>query len=339
MFTASYFPGSNTCRGFHGYFDEILPEKQRKRAYILKGGPGTGKSTLMKRVGAAWEQQGRRVDYYFCSGDPDSLDAVVSGGCMVMDGTSPHVTDPILPGAADQIINLGVCLDETVMAAHRDEVIKLNRDMRRCYGRAYRYLTGADAALKDMQEIYRQAADEGAVCNLRMELMAFMEGESGESRHLYAQAVTCKGVVQHFASLEREHMLCLDLPFGFDADALLRPLSVHLSAKGTAYRAFMHPLDGKRHGHIATDTHAVVTFAKKGREKRTLPFDEDLLRREHDTLAFNRAAYDLLLHQAIDSLARAKEIHDVIERIYFDGIDYKKLSDIQDATVQKMKSI
>lgn len=339
MLATSYFPGSNTCRGFHGFFDEILPEAHRRRAYILKGGPGVGKSTLMKRVGKAWETAGKQVDYYWCSGDPDSLDAVVSDRCMLMDGTSPHVTDPILPGAADNIINLGVCLDEKLLSAHREEVLALNRDMRRCYGRAYRYLTGANAALQDMQEIYRQAADEGAVCNLRMELMAFMQGESGERQRLYAQAVTCKGVVQHLESLEREKMLCLDLPFGYDADALLRPLTMHLSARGTAHRVFMDPLDGKRPAHVATDRCAVVTFTEKGREARTLPFDEKLLRREHDTLSFNRAAYDLLLHQAIDSLARAKEIHDVIERIYADAIDYKHLTEMQENAVEKMKGM
>ena len=339
MSVSSYFPGSNTCRGFHGYFHEILPEARRKRAYILKGGPGTGKSTPMKRVGHQWEKQGRNVEYYWCSGDPDSLDAVVSDGFMLMDGTSPHVTDPLVPGAADGIINLGACLDEGVMSAHREEILRLNRDMRRCYSRAYRYLAGADAALGDLKEIYHLAADEGAVCNLRMELMAFMQGESGEGQHLYAQAVTCKGVVQHLSSLERENMLCLDLPFGFDADTLLRPLSIHLAAKGTAHRAFMHPLDGKRCDHVVTGTHAVVTFTETGRETRTLPFDQHLLRREHDTLAFGRAAYDLLLRQAIDSLNSAKELHDVIERIYADGMDYQRLTDIQEATVQKMKSL
>lgn len=336
MLSTSYFSGSNTCRGFHGYFHELLPDELMRRAYIIKGGPGVGKSTLMKRVGATWEKQGKQVEYFWCSGDPDSLDAVIADGCMLMDGTSPHVIDPVLPGAADGIVNLGECLDETVMAAHRDEALKIMRDISRCYARAYRYLTGADAALRDMQAVYQLAVDQGALINLRMELMAFMQGEEGRQQHLYAQAISCKGVVQHLDSLLRGQMICLDLPFGFDADSLLRPLSLHLSARHIAHRTFMHPLDGKKHAHIATQQRSVVTFTEKGRETRTLPFDEDILRREHDALSFSRAAYDLLLHQAIDSLHQAKEKHDVLERIYADAMDYKKLDDMQGNMVQRM---
>ena len=307
MSSVSYFPGSNTCRGFHGYFQELLPDDMKKRVYIIKGGPGVGKSTLMRRIGAAWEKQGRQVQYFWCSGDPDSLDAVIADGCMLMDGTAPHVTDPTLPGAADGIINLGECLDEAIMAAHREDVLQINRDIRRCYSRAYHYLTGADAALRDMQEIYAQAVDEGALINLRLELMAFMQGMSGRSQHAYAQAITCKGVVGHLNS-----------------------------ARGVGYLACMQPLDGKKHAHLMTDSCAVCSFVEKGCETRTLPFDEKILRREHEQLAFNRAAYDLLLNQALSALHDAKEKHDVLERIYADAMDYRKLDDMQGNMVQRM---
>ena len=328
MAAKSFFPGSNTCRGFHGYFDELLPDDATERAYIIKGGPGVGKSTLMKRVGAAWEKQGRQVEYYCCSGDPTSLDAVVSGGRMLMDGTAPHVMDPVLPGAADGILNLGVCLDERVMALHRDEALALGRDIKRCYARAYRYLAGADAAWRDSAAIYQQAVDFGALCNLRMELQAFLAGAAGRVQHAYAQAITCEGVVSHAQSLVCEDMVCLDLPFGFDADCILRPLSLYLAAQGAGHRAFMQPLDGKRHAHIISGQRAVVTFAEPGRSMRTLPFDEGLLRREHDTLAFNRAAYDLFMRQAVESLHLAKEKHDTLERLYADAMDYRRLEEL-----------
>ncbi len=330
------FPAAIPAADFMDFFTSCCPQSACAGRISSRAGRGWGKSTLMKRVGAAWEKQGKQVEYYWCSGDPESLDAVVADGCMLMDGTAPHVIDPALPGAADGIINLGECLDETIMAAHREEVLRVMRDISRCYGRAYRYLTGADAALRDMQEVYAQAVDQGALINLRMELMAFVQGKEGPGQHLYAQAISCKGVAQHLDSLVRENILCLDLPFGFDADTLLRPLSLHLGDRHIAHRAFMHPLDGKRHAHIATKTHSVVTFLEPGRDVRTLPFDEDILRREHDALSFSRAAYDLLLHQAIDSLHQAKEKHDVLERIYADAMDYKKLDDMQGKFVLRM---
>ena len=39
------FLASNTAKGFVGYFSDFMASH---RTIILKGGPGTGKSTLMK---------------------------------------------------------------------------------------------------------------------------------------------------------------------------------------------------------------------------------------------------------------------------------------------------
>ena len=53
MMAQRYFPGSNTCRGFVGYFQDLLPRTEQARILLIKGGPGCGKSTLMR---AAAEQ-------------------------------------------------------------------------------------------------------------------------------------------------------------------------------------------------------------------------------------------------------------------------------------------
>ena len=47
-----YFPGGNTAEGFCSHFGDILPAPMQRRMFYLKGGPGVGKSTLMRRVGA-----------------------------------------------------------------------------------------------------------------------------------------------------------------------------------------------------------------------------------------------------------------------------------------------
>lgn len=46
-----YFPGANTGRGFIGHFEGIVPPwSEPHYTYVLKGGPGVGKSTLMKKM-------------------------------------------------------------------------------------------------------------------------------------------------------------------------------------------------------------------------------------------------------------------------------------------------
>jgi hypothetical protein len=104
-----YFPGNNTVRGFFSYYPYILEQKQAHKIYCLKGGPGLGKSTLMKTIGQTLLEEGEDVDFLHCSSDPDSLDGILirKKNVAMIDGTSHHVVDPLHPGAVDTILHLG----------------------------------------------------------------------------------------------------------------------------------------------------------------------------------------------------------------------------------------
>ena len=53
MGNISYFLGCSSPEGFHSFFDELCPTHSGGYTYIIKGGPGTGKSSLMKRINSA----------------------------------------------------------------------------------------------------------------------------------------------------------------------------------------------------------------------------------------------------------------------------------------------
>ena len=72
-----YFLGANAPAGFYSLYDQLIDREEAEELFILKGGPGCGKSSLMRRVGQAMDEHGLEVEYIDCSGDPDSLDAVV----------------------------------------------------------------------------------------------------------------------------------------------------------------------------------------------------------------------------------------------------------------------
>ena len=88
-----YFLGANTRNGFFSLYDGFADPEAGDFLYVIKGGPGCGKSTLMKRVGKAAEDAGLPVEYVLCSGDPDSLDGVWLPALHTgfVDGTAPHV--------------------------------------------------------------------------------------------------------------------------------------------------------------------------------------------------------------------------------------------------------
>ena len=71
-----FFLGANSAEGFYGLYDQLL-DARLYDLIILKGTPGCGKSTFMRRAAAALEERGLETVYIHCSGDPDSLDGVI----------------------------------------------------------------------------------------------------------------------------------------------------------------------------------------------------------------------------------------------------------------------
>lgn len=141
-FKRRYFAASNSSGGFVNYFPRIFGEGRCRRLFVIKGGPGTGKSSFMRRMGTLAEQMGYDVTYYLCSSDPASLDGILIDGLSVgfVDGTAPHVWEPASVGAFEEIVNLGAFWDGDALAKKRDEIEALNQRKRNGYRRAYRYL-------------------------------------------------------------------------------------------------------------------------------------------------------------------------------------------------------
>ena len=137
-----FFAGANSARGFVSFYDAILEDRKIEKIYILKGGPGTGKSSFMKRAAKEAARRGVSVESYACSSDPDSLDGVVIGGRLaIIDGTAPHTVDPRIAGAREEIINLGAFWDDGLLGQRACEIEELIKKKGDSYKKAYRYLS------------------------------------------------------------------------------------------------------------------------------------------------------------------------------------------------------
>lgn len=130
-----FFLGANSGRGFQSLFPQFCAPEQYHDLLVLKGGPGAGKSTMMKTIGAAMEEEeGEAVEYLYCSGDPTSLDGVHFPRLRtaIVDGTAPHVVEPRYPAAVERYVDLGVCYDVAAAKAHREEIIRYTTGLLRC---------------------------------------------------------------------------------------------------------------------------------------------------------------------------------------------------------------
>ena len=145
------FAASNSCLGFKNYYGEIFTDTRMDRLYIIKGGPGTGKSHFMRIVARTARTAGYAVTECYCSSDPASLDGLLltRDGFPTLgflDGTAPHTREPVIPGASDELINLGAFWNAKALAREKDTIRTLGQAKSAAYARAYAYLRAAGEA-------------------------------------------------------------------------------------------------------------------------------------------------------------------------------------------------
>lgn len=322
-----YFSGSNSGEGFHNYFDGVVPVWARlTRYFMIKGGPGVGKSTLMKRVAAKAEEAGEEVERFYCSGDPDSLDAVrlVKRGIVFADATSPHTMDPQFPGAVEEIVNLGEHIDRTRIIRYRDAVESLTRKNKECYRRGYAFLRAAKAL---EEERYREIADcvekEKLVKQGKEMAERIGKEEERQSRRLFLDALSCKGRVSFAKDLCEGNRVYRVIGAEKDVVADLLAKEVQSDRK----ELFCSPLCPKRVNHMLLRDREVFLTTEPGTDG-TLLSAGDFLRKDCHGIA-SRYAEEARRQEelAMFCFKECKKIHDELEDIYKECVDFAAITE------------
>lgn len=117
--------GSLSSGSAHDFIPSIT--KRTKRRYLIKGLPGTGKSTMMRALGDEAQRRGVDVLYGWCGLDPDSIDLVLFPELSIclFDSTKPHAYDADSPR--------DVLVDIVPLCAEDEEAEKQIDDIRTRY--------------------------------------------------------------------------------------------------------------------------------------------------------------------------------------------------------------
>lgn len=154
-----WFAAANAEHGFENRFPVLFGMGTGVgQLYIVKGGPGTGKSGLLRRVARTAERAGWQTESFLCSSDPASLDGLwltAPDGHTVgmLDGTAPHAWEPSLPGARENLLDLGAFWDTGKLAAQRDTIARLTIRKSAAYRRAYGCLRAAGEADRVLESL------------------------------------------------------------------------------------------------------------------------------------------------------------------------------------------
>ena len=196
-----FFAAANGYSGFRSYFSQIFDPKRFEKIYVLKGGPGTGKSSLMKRLRAAMRDNGCDVESVLCSSDPKSLDGIIvssdTGRVAVIDGTAPHERDAMIPGAKDEIVHLGSLWDSRYLYGSKDKICELSSAKSSAYQAAYSYLKTAGAADDAERNVVLSSFDKNSA-KKRIKILAdnALPIEYGNISHRLISAFCKDGYVQ-----------------------------------------------------------------------------------------------------------------------------------------------
>ncbi len=331
------FAGNNTSEGFFSYFDNLIRPEEAEHIYILKGGPGVGKNRFMSKL-AEKMKKSYSVEYIHCSSDKVSLDGILIPELKILfvDGTAPHTIDPVIPGAVDEIINLGAFLDLQKLNKYKTAIIETNKAKINKYKSAYRYLKAAGIIHDEISSIYDlhvDAAKFDEMCEKAVrKLFTHTCGKrKGSVRKLFTESFTANGYISHtdlffednevwavtgndtnYSSLFLDKILNEAIKNGYEAECYYRPLSPKKL----------------QHIYLPEKNLIIVTAESHMSEKYDEVFDiysimdSDSIKTQVSEIEKNLHLYDLLIKNALDKLSDTKKLHDLLEIFYANCMDF-----------------
>ena len=337
-----YYLGANSPGGFYSLYDQLLDPGEAEELLILKGGAGCGKSTLMGLVAAQAEARGIPVEYIRCSGDPDSLDAILlpDRHAAIVDGTAPHIVEPRLPGAVERYVNLGECYDHEGLKKIRGELEGAMLGYKDCYARAYRCLRAAAELTADRAALLQTPELEAKMAKRAKGILSRecrrRGGGEGRVRQRFLSAVTHQGLLTEFGTVERQCRRVYELADTYGlGHLLLTHLLAGFAAAGWDVTACPSPLFPDRLEHlilpqlslafVTTGGGAVWPHRPYRRLRMDAMADRELLQRNRARLSFSRKVSAALVEEAVSSLAQAKAMHDHLERLYNPYVDFEQV--------------
>jgi len=340
------FPGGNTSLGFFSYYSNIITQDEADRLIIIKGGPGVGKSTFMKKIGEEMLQKGYDVEFLHCSSDNNSLDGIKIPELKIafIDGTSPHMVDPKSPGAVDEILNFGEFWDDKGIRIHKEDIIKTNKEIGAIFARAYKYLKAAYAIYQDSYVTNNLALNKGELniftSSMIDDIFADLDivSEEGKERSLFASAMTPNGLYNYLDNiLTTENVYEITGGIGTCEEKILERVKVAAIERGFYVEAYYCALNPYKLEHlIMPELNLSITTSNQYHSSTVNKlitvdvkafYDQQILLNHKGDLAQNAKEFDSLLTIALQTISKAKALHDRLETFYIPNINFKGIDE------------
>ena len=308
-----YFLSAMTGAGYYALHRQFLRPPERYFC-ILKGGPGCGKSTFLRRVGDAGRAAGLSVVWLHCAGDPASLDGVYfpQKHAGFFDGTAPHTVEPALFGASGEYLDLGAFCRTEALDPRATPGLVFPEDREAARRRAKSVCTREfgtppkDAKPGRCDRLFLSAVtSEGKIF--------FPDTVAAHCARVYLLDDGC-GLAEEFLHTVRTHAVRCGLNVISCPDALIpsRTQAVLVPSRGVGFLAgtAADVPDGLSQRHIRLDV---------------LP-DPERQRTLRRAMRSDARQQQLALERAVEQLRMAALLHNELEAVYRPCMDFDALS-------------
>jgi len=327
-----WFLGANTAQGFVSRFEQLQSDSRVKELIILKGGPGCGKSTFMKRLRKAAQQLGGDTESFLCSSDPDSLDGllILPIGLAIVDGTAPHVLEPKLCCCDGTYLNLGCFYDADGVKAERKTLEALRKEHQALYPAIYAHLSAAAALQTCAGNALSETDAAGLYALMRTLVQESKPSETGhgQNRERFLHAYTPSGKInctKSICSTCRTQVAIID-PFGMSA-AIFARLRAQYIYENYDVISILDPLRPERMAALLIPEEKLAYLACEApTEDCTVMIPLSHYFAPSEAALRLKKAKEEHCTQAVALLKQAKATHDEMEKVYrpyvsFEGLD------------------
>ena len=146
------------------------------KRYFIKGRPGSGKSTMLRKIASAAEERGFDVEIYHCGFDPNSLDMVVIRelDLAIFDSTAPHEYFPTRD--SDEVIDVYyLAIKPGTDEEYKTQLDSIIARYKSVISTGTSYLANAKTLHDELENFYIEAMDFNVVNKITQDLMANMD--------------------------------------------------------------------------------------------------------------------------------------------------------------------
>lgn len=327
-----YFAASNSGMGFYSYYNECF--SGLSKLYIIKGGPGTGKSSLMKSVLKASKNEGYKCEEFYCSSDQSSLDGIIvykkNKSYGMIDGTLPHSYDMRIAGAVDNIVDLGAYWNESMLEDRYTEIIHLSALKKLEYDIVYKYLCSCanlDAVMRMQSE---KCIDEEYMKNYINDILPNEHGEGRQNIRL-VNSVGMKGYVS-FDTFEKYACKAYRFNRLFGGYKILDNIYNELTKRNISMNISYDPITPRLiDGIYDTDNNIAYILSFECEGEKFIDNDYKKIKNE---LTYAKKLYDSSLNMAIEHFKNIENIHFKLEDIYKNAMNFSGVDKLRDKYVE-----